>query len=264
MGRGRCALGHVIAVVSGKGGTGKTSFAVNVAVSLCALGERVLLIDADAGLRSLDIPLGMTDSLLFTYADVIAGSVSLKEASVVHPIVRNLRVLTAPATEAMCATLTRAGIESLVRRARDHFAYTIIDCSAGLREDILCFAAAAGHAVIVSTGDQTALRAAQKTSALLRELGVSDQRLVVNRVRERLIDEGASATIDGAMDLTGLPLLGVVPEDRDVIVCANRGKLLLLESRGHARRAFLNIAHRLRGERVRLLYGIRGKLKGTY
>ena len=89
-------MGCVIAVASGKGGTGKTSFCANVGVALCALGEKVLLIDADAGLRSLDLVLGMTDSLLFSYGDVIQGTAGLKEAAVPHPQIKSLRVLTAP------------------------------------------------------------------------------------------------------------------------------------------------------------------------
>ena len=93
-------MGTVLITASGKGGTGKTSFCCGVAVALCALGEKVLLVDADSGLRALDIVLGMTDSLLFSFSDVIAGRASLKEAAVRHPIVKNLRVLTAPASSA--------------------------------------------------------------------------------------------------------------------------------------------------------------------
>ena len=110
-------MGKVIVVASGKGGTGKTSFCAGLAVALCAQGERVLLIDADAGLRSLDLVLGMSQ-LLYSYADVAAGTVSLKEAAGVHPVVKNLRVRTAPAAPDGACHLTQAQFAALIQIAR--------------------------------------------------------------------------------------------------------------------------------------------------
>ncbi len=248
-------VGTVIVVASGKGGTGKTSFCANVAVALCALGEKVLLIDADAGLRSLDLVLGMSDSLLFSYADVARGEVGIKEAAVHHPIVRNLRVLTAPAgldgvsDESLCA---------LLRRAAQHFTYVLVDCPAGVGREISAFAPGAGRAVLVSTGDALALRGAQKAAQTLMQGGISQVHIVVNRIRRGMIDAGAAVNIDRAMDASGLSLLGAVPEDDDVAICAGKGQILLLESEGDAQRAYGNIARRLRGERVPLLAGLKG------
>ncbi len=248
-------MGEVIAVCSGKGGTGKTSFCANVAVCLCALGEHVLLIDADAGLRNLDLVLGMSDSLLFSYIDVLGGTVSLKEASVIHPIVKNLRVLTAPASSS-AAFLPDFG--SLATRAREHFTYTLIDCSAGLGRDVLSFGTAADRAVIVSTPDATSLRNAQATAIALAENGQSNCRLAVNRVRKALINRGDAYNIDRAMDASGLGLLGVIPEDEQVIACSNRGQVLLLSSLSPAVGAYMNIARRIKGIRVPLLEGVKG------
>lgn len=244
-------MGTVIAVASGKGGTGKTSFCANVGVALCALGEKVLLIDADAGLRSLDIVLGMTDSLLFSYADVISGACSLKEAAVRHSTVKNLRVLTAP-TEISDESADREGIGRLVKLAREHFSFVLIDCSAGLGGAVPAFGAAADRAVIVSTPDHASLRNAQSMAQRLEKEGQANIKIVVNRVHMDLVERGDELNIDKAMDAAGLGLLGAVPEDRAVIACANRGQILALNSLGPAAEAYMNIARRLLHQRVRL------------
>lgn len=250
-------MGTVITVASGKGGTGKTSFCANVAVALCALGEKVLLIDADAGLRSLDLVLGMTDSLLFSYADVISGAASLKEAAVKHSLVRNLRVLTAP-QQLPLQGLDPQRIAALLQRAREHFTFTFIDCPAGISPDILSFGTASDRAVIVSTPDTTSLRSAQSMAQALAQAGQNNSKIAVNRVRRDLMNRGDSANVDRAMDSAGLGLLGVIPEDPDVIACANHGRVLAMYSLGQAQQAYFNIARRLQGQRVRLLNNVKG------
>lgn len=252
-------MGSVIAVASGKGGTGKTSFCANVAISLCALGEKVLLIDADSGMRSLDLVLGMTDSLLFSYGDVIRGSASLKEAAVPHPVARNLRVLTAPGEPGIGEVYDPKDISALLSRVRAHFTYTLVDCAAGLGSDVLSFAAAADRAVIVSTSDYTALRGAQSTASIFSRIGQENCSIVVNRLRPGMIRAGSAANIDRAMDASGLSLLGVVPEDQAVIASGNRGTVMALDDFGPAAQAYLNIAKRLCGQRVRLLDQVPGR-----
>lgn len=250
-------MGKVITVASGKGGTGKTSFCANVAVSLCALGEKVLLIDADAGLRSLDLALGMSDRLLFTYGDVIEGRASLKEAAAPHPMIRSLRVLTAPAKPEL--PYTAAQIAGLLRYARAHFSYVLIDCAAGLGQDILWFAAASDSAIVVSTSDQAALRGAQTIAQTLTSAGQKHCLITVNRLRPGMIKQGESATIDRAMDTSGLSLLGAVPEDPSVIAAGNKGEILPLYHYGPAAQAYLNIAKRLLGNRIPLLDQVPGR-----
>ncbi len=256
---GRDIVGQVIAVVSGKGGTGKTSFCAGVAVALCALGEKVLLIDADSGLRSLDLVLGMSDRVLFSYGDVIDGASSLKEAAVKHPIVKNLRLLTAPGTQETGMGYNEWQIAALLDRARAHFTYILVDCPAGFGSEVMRFARHADRAVVVSTPDHTALRGAQRMGVQLCAAGMDRLRIAVNRVRAGMIDKGGAVNIDAAMDQAGMALLGVIPEDRDVIACGNLGRVLVLFSSGYARVAYANIARRLRGSRVRLLEGVRLK-----
>ena len=137
----------------------------------CALGEKVLLIDADVGLRSLDMVLGMTDSLLFSYGDVIRGTATLKEAAVPHPQAGGLRVLTAPGEPTEEGSFSREEIGALLDRAREHFTYILVDCAAGLGKDVISFAVEADRVVLVSTSDYTALRSANRTAGLLNEEG---------------------------------------------------------------------------------------------
>ncbi len=249
-------MGNVIAVASGKGGTGKTSFCANVAAALCAMGEKVLLIDADAGLRSLDLILGMSGSLLFSYADVIEGTASLKEASVVHPTVRNMRVLTAPASPRV---FRKEELEKLLKRASEHFTYTIVDCPAGISGNVIDFCVLADRAMIVSTPDEISLRSGQKMGILLAERGQNNVKIAVNRVRSDMIDRGDAVNIDAAMDRAGLSLCGVIPEDKKVMACGHGGRLLILERKSPAAQAYYNIAERLRGIRTPVLKGIKGR-----
>lgn len=252
-------MGQIISVVSGKGGTGKTSFCAGVAVALCALGEKVLLIDADRGLRSLDIVLGMSDRVLFSWGDVLDGTCMLKEAAVKHPIVKNLRVLTAPGLADDGCRYRRSQIAALLERARPHFTWILIDCPAGFGDEVMDFALSSDRAVVVSTPDHAALRGAQRIGLYLAGGGVPEIKIAVNRVRAGMIDKGDSVNIDAAMDAAGLPLLGVIPEDQDVIACGNLGQVLVLFSEGYARVAYANIARRLRGVRVHLLEGVKLK-----
>lgn len=255
-------MGTVIAVASGKGGTGKTAFCANVALSLCAMGEKVLLIDADSGLRSLDMVLGMTDSLLFSYGDVIRGTAGLKEAAVPHPQAGGLRVLTAPGEPIEGELFSREEIGGLLRQAREHFSFVFIDCAAGLGKDVISFAAEADRAVLVSTSDYTALRSANRTAGLFHEAGQENCSIVVNRLRPGMLRTGDAANVDRAMNATGLALLGVVPEDESVIASGNRGTILGAEHYGAAAQAYVNIAKRLLGKRVRLLENVPGRWDG--
>ncbi|MBR4874886.1 MAG: AAA family ATPase [Clostridia bacterium] len=251
-------MGQIISVVSGKGGTGKTSFCAGVAVALCALGEKVLLIDADRGLRSLDIVLGMSDRVLFSWGDVLDGACSIKEAAVKHPIVKNLRLLTAPSISES-DNYRREEIAALLERARPHFTWILIDCAAGFGHEVMDFALSSDRSIVVSTPDHSALRGAQRIGIQMAAGGVEQIHIAVNRLRLGMIGKGEAVNIDAAMDTSGLPLLGAIPEDKDVIACGNQGQVLVLFSTGYARVAYANIARRLRGTRLPLLQGVKLK-----
>ena len=228
-------MGIVIAVTSGKGGTGKTSVTGGVASCLARLGKRVLCIDMDIGLRNLDISLGLSDRALMDFSDVAEGRCPLARAAVTHPDLPNLSLLTAPMSLSPDVTATR--IRALLRTARDRYDYIMIDSPAGLGPGFQLAVCGADRALVVATNDASSLRDAQRT---VEEL---------YRIQPRLLRQ-LRTTIDDAMDAAGLPLIGVIPEDRRVILAANLGRPLILEGRQGAANACLNIAKRLEGYRV--------------
>lgn len=243
-------MGTVIVVTSGKGGTGKTSLTGGVASCLAALGRRVLCVDMDIGLRNLDISLGMTDRAVMDFTDVLEGRCSLDRAAVAHPVIQGLHLLTAPVT-APPKALDERRMAAMLAEAREKFDDILIDSPAGLGSGFRLAACGADRAIVVSTNDASALRDAQRTVAELTR-GLETIHLVMNRVQPKLMRR-LRTTIDDAMDAAGLPLLGVVPEDSQVILAANTAQPLILVSRKGAAVAYLNIARRLVGERVPLM-----------
>ena len=243
-------MSTAIVITSGKGGTGKTSLTGGVASCLAALGHQVLCIDMDIGLRNLDLNLGLSDRALMDFTDVLSGRCSLERAAVHHPVIKGLSLITAPVTLPE-EPLSEHAMRDMVRQARQKYDYILMDSPAGLGEGFRLACCAADRAVVVYTTDASALRAAQRTVSLLRTR-LPQLHLVVNRVQPKLLRR-LHTTIDDAMDTAGLPLLGIVPEDPQVILSGNRGEpLILCASRGAAI-AYLNIAKRLTGQRVPLM-----------
>ena len=238
-------MGIVIAVTSGKGGTGKTSVTGGVASCLARLGKRVLCIDMDIGLRNLDISLGLSDRALMDFSDVAEGRCPMARAAVTHPDLPNLSLLTA--TMSLSPDVTATRIRALLRTARDRYDYIMIDSPAGLGPGFQLAVCGADRALVVATNDASSLRDAQRTVEELYR--IRQVHLVMNRIQPRLLRQ-LRTTIDDAMDAAGLPLIGVIPEDRRVILAANLGRPLILEGRQGAANACLNIAKRLEGYRV--------------
>ena len=242
-------MATVIAVTSGKGGTGKTSFTGAVSSCLAALGHRTLCIDMDVGLRNLDLSLGLADRALMDFTDVVQGRCSLERAVVEHPDIQGLYLLTAPLT--LPQGIPEPAMRDLLRQAREKFDYILLDAPAGLGEGFRLAVCGCDRAVVVSTNDASALRDAQRTVTELMAR-VDQIHLVVNRVQPKLLRR-LHTTIDDAMDAAGLPLLGVVPEDSRGMLSANQGKPLILCANKGAAVAYLNIARRIDGQKVPLM-----------
>ncbi|MEG2120261.1 MAG: septum site-determining protein MinD [Pseudoflavonifractor sp.] len=243
-------MSTTIAVTSGKGGTGKTSLTAGVSSCLAALGKKVLCIDMDIGLRNLDISLGMTDRALMDFTDVLDGHCSLERAAVQHPVIANLSLLTAPLSLPDGAVST-GQMRAFLQQAGAQYDYILLDAPAGLGVGYRLSVCGADQALVVSTSDTSALRDAQRVVSQLSKT-LPHIHLVVNRVQPKLLRR-LHTSIDDAMDAAGLPLIGVVPEDPQVMLCANSGQPLILASRRGAAIAYLNIARRLMGQRVPLM-----------
>ncbi len=215
------------------------------------MGHRTLCLDADVGLRNLDLYLGLADRAAMDFSDVLSGGCDLEDAVVAHPLIRNLFLLAAP------MSLTPSDIDpeamgELMNEIRERFDYCLIDCPAGLELGFRLAVAHADRAVIVATNDMSSLRDAQRTAIALRERGISQVRMVINRVRPKLLRR-LHTTIDDAMDCAGLPLLGIVPEDEAVILATNRGEPVIHNRRKGSAQAYANIARRLTGQSIPLM-----------
>ena len=243
--------GQCIAVVSGKGGTGKTSLTAGVGTALALSGKRVLCVDCDIGLRNLDLALGLTDRALMDFSDVALNRCSLESAVVSHPNVPNLYLLTAP-VRMRGPCVTTLDFRLMLVKIRQQFDYCLLDAPAGLGEGFRLAVCAADRCVVVTTQDASSLRDAQHTVMDLNRFPAGRLHLVVNRVRKKLLRQ-LHATIDDAIDKAGLPLLGVVPEDDALPLCLNRGIPVPLAGSQLSAAAYRNIARRIQGERVPLL-----------
>lgn len=243
-------MSNIIAVVSGKGGTGKTSFTANVGLALSVMGYKTLCLDCDITLRNLDLALGLSDQAMMDFSDVTSGRCSLQDAVVCSEKYPNLDLLSAPLCDGD-PDVTPQQIQALAAEIRENYTYCLIDSPAGLGTGFRLAIAMADSVVVVTTTDASALRDAQRTVMELKRFPVGRVHLVVNRVDKKLLHT-MHVTIDDAIDTAGLPLLGVVPEDKDIPYALNRG-IPLRECNYFAERAYENIAKRLVGRRVPLL-----------
>lgn len=238
-------MGELIAVVSGKGGTGKTSVCAGIATALAESGKRVLCVDCDVGLRNLDISLGMSDCGGLSFLDVSEFGYELENAPH-HPIYDNLSFLTAPMNRSPEDINTESFI-ALFQRARERFDYIFLDAPAGVEAGFRLVCAAAGSFLVVTGAGPAAVRDAARVGELLELAGKTNAKLIVNRVDKDLLST-VRLTIDDVMDTAGLPLLGIVLEDCHVTLAAAFGlPLLKYASRCEATRDFRRIAARLQG-----------------
>ncbi len=243
-------MGKIIAVVSGKGGTGKTSFTACVSLALAAMGHTTLALDCDITLRNLDLALGLSDSAVMDFSDVLEGRCTLAEAAVSHRKYPTLSLLAAPLAP-VGTRFSLSAMQTLAQTIRRQYDYCFIDAPAGLGQGFQLATAVADSVVVVTTTDPAALRDAQRTVMELRRFPAGQVHLVVNRVQKKML-KALHSTIDDAMDTAGLPLLGVIPEDSDIPLALNRG-IPLRDINYYAQRAYENIAKRITGQRAPLL-----------
>ncbi len=238
-------MGEIITVLSGKGGTGKTSVCAGVSTALAAEGKTVLCIDCDIGLRNLDLSLGLSDSSSLSFMDVCGGAYSVEQATV-HPDFPTLRFLTAPITLGSGAVDLEA-FGHFLDTARSQFDYIFLDAPAGVGSGFKLVSTFADRFLLVTGPSPAAVRDAARTGELLELMGKTDVRLIVNRVGKKMFS-ALSITVDDVMDSAGLPLMGIIPEDKNVVLAAAFGKPLLKHSkRCAASSACRRIAKRIQG-----------------
>ena len=244
-------MGNVIAVLSGKGGTGKTTVCAGLATGLAAQGRRVLCIDLDVGLRNLDIALGLAQVPALSFPDVSEGGEPIQSAAR-HPAYETLFFLTAPVGRNP-EELDQEAFDRMMAEVRRTFDVCLLDAPAGVGAGFQMAAQAASSELLVTGPDPAALRDGARTGEILELMGKRDVRLVVNRVNPKLY-RSMGLTVDDVMDLVGYPLLGLVPEDRNVTLAAVHDRpLLQYARRSPAADAFRRMSKRLLGLPVPLV-----------
>ncbi len=238
---------EVVAVLSGKGGTGKTSVCAGISTALAESGQNVLCIDCDIGLRNLDISLGLSQAGALSFLDVAQGGYALEQATQ-HDRFPNLYFLTAPVS---CSAdeIDDSRFFGMLQQAAQRFDYVLLDAPAGVDAGFRLAARFANRVALVTGADPASIRDAERTGVLLELMGKENVRLVVNRIHRKMFS-AMDITVDDIMDQTGLPLLGVVPEDANVVFAAAAGKPLLAYTKKGAAAACRRIAKRLQGRSV--------------
>ena len=240
-------MGEVIAVVSGKGGTGKTSVCAGLATALAEFGESVLCIDCDIGLRNLDISLGLSQMDALSFLDVCRGEYTLEQAAV-HPEYPKLRFLTAP-VNCQPESIAHSDFRNLLRQARKSCSYIFLDAPADIDAGFQLAARYADRILLVSGADPASVRDAARAAELLELMEKPETRLIVNRINPKMVS-AMKLTVDDVMDRAGLPLMGIVPEDPQVTLRAAMEKPLLRKNKKGAAAACRRIALRIMGLRV--------------
>jgi len=240
----------VIAVASGKGGTGKTTTVAAVSSCLAALGYKTLCVDFDAGLRNLDLSLCMSDFAIADFMDVLDGRAALTEACHESPLIPNLFFLAAPVSYITDEPSSEA-VKQMFDDIRGEFDYCLVDSPAGIGANFRLAHADADMSVIVTYGDIAAIRDASQAADVIRGMGVGELRLLVNRVMPRNF-KYMKATIDTVIDAIGVQLIGVIREDDSIFLSLHDGAPLILYKKRRAAYDFLDAARRIAGEDVPL------------
>ncbi len=239
--------GRAIVITSGKGGVGKTTTTANVGAALAAMGRNVVLVDADVGLRNLDVVLGLESRVKHHLLDVLEDKATLDEALVRDKRSETLYLLAAAQTREKEDVVT-AQMVALIERLCDRFEFVLIDCPAGIEMGFKNAIAGARHAIVVCTPEVSAVRDADRVVGLLP----NDWRpeLIINRLRPQLVKKGKMLSVDDINAILRLPLLGVIADEPGVIVATNRGEPLALDPGSETGAAYRAIAAKLAGQDV--------------
>lgn len=264
------ANGKVIVVTSGKGGVGKTTTTANIGAALANMGKTVCVMDMDIGLRNLDILMGLENRVVYNLVDIVEGTCKIKQALVKDKKLPNLNLL--PAAQTRDKTAVNADqIKTLVDELKTMFDFVLVDCPAGIESGFQNSIAGADRALIVVTPEMSSVRDADRIVGLLeaRRDQFEDINLIVNRVRPGLIEANQMMSIDDICEILSVDLIGVIPDDEDIVISTNKGEPLSLTTNKSAGQAYRNIARRILGEEVPFMdlnkrLGIFKKIKAMF
>jgi septum site-determining protein MinD len=243
---------QVIVVTSGKGGVGKTTAVANLATGLAKLGYSVAVMDLDIGLKKLDLILGLENRVIYDIIQVVEGECTLKQALVKDKRFPALYMLPAAQTRNK-DDITSDQVKAVCEELKPDFDFIFIDCPAGIEQGFRNSIAAADRAIVVTNPEVSAVRDADRIIGMLESASFDNIKLLVNRIRPEMVRSGDMLSIDDLMEHLCIDLLGVVPEDRSVVISTNRGEPIILNDNSSAAQAFNNVVQRLLGNEVDLM-----------
>ena len=239
---------EVIVVTSGKGGVGKTTTTANVGTGLAAMGNRVLLIDTDIGLRNLDVVMGLENRIVYNLVDVVEGNCRVKQALIKDKRYTSLYLLPSAQTKDKSA-VNESQMRKMIEQLKSQFDFIILDCPAGIEQGFKNAIAGADHAFVVTTPEVSAIRDADRIIGLLEANEFTRIDLIINRIRFDMVKRGDMMSVDDVVDILAIPLLGVVPDDESVVIATNQGEPLV-GSQTLAGRAYHDICQRVTGNEI--------------
>jgi len=240
-------MSECIVVTSGKGGVGKTTTAANIGTALALQGASVCVIDADLGLRNLDVILGMENRVIFDLVHVVEGKCRLSQALIRDPRNGDLCLLSASQTRDKNAVRPEQ-MRNLITELKLEFDFVIVDCPAGIEQGFRNAIAGADRAIVVTTPEVAAIRDADRIIGLVEAAELPEPHVLINRYRPAMVQRGDMLNCDDILEILAIPLIGLVPESEDIIISANRGEPVAYDSTSDVGEAYRRIARRLLGE----------------
>ncbi len=247
--------GRVIVITSGKGGVGKTTTTANIGAALAAMDEKVALLDADIGLRNLDLALGLENRIVYDIVDVVEGRCKLRQALIKDKRNQNLALLPAAQTRDKSAVSPQQMKQVIAELQEEGFTFILIDCPAGIEQGFKNATAGATEAIVVTNPEMASVRDADRIIGLLEAQELHNSMLIVNRLRVQMVKNQEALGVEDVQEILGanVRLLGVVPDDEAIITSTNRGEPVSMSEGTMAGQAYRNIARRLKGETVPFL-----------
>jgi septum site-determining protein MinD len=241
--------GKVVTITSGKGGVGKTTATANIGVALARQGKRVVAIDADIGLRNLDVVLGLENRIVYDLVDVVEGRCRLRQALIRDKRLASLYLLPSAQTRDKSA-VNPSDMVHVCNQLRPQFDYVLIDSPAGIEQGYRNAVAPADLVLIITNPEVSAVRDADRVIGLVEAEGKGSPQLIINRLDPEMVQRGDMLDTADVVEILAIDLIGIVPEDTTILVSTNRGQPVALDGSSPAAQAFHNIAQRLMGQDV--------------